>query len=841
MKIWLPLAYGLCLLIALPAWAQSGDGLQGEYFNSADLTGHPARIRIDKTIDFVWGFHAPLTGINNDQFSIRWTGQLLAPVTGSYTFTTYSDDGIRVWVNDRKIIDNWTTHDPTYNHSPTLNLVAGQKYSFKIEYFEDRTMATLQLLWTHPGQPRQFIPHTQFFTGKPMKIPVAVPGKGTGLRADFYPNIDLTGTPVLTRTDEVVDFAWGEGSAAPGLPADAFSARWLGQVQAPITGNIIFTTNSDNGARLFLNNQLVINNWSERTVNASSSAPIPVVAGQKYNLRLEYFEAGGKSLARLCWSYAGQPEQIIPRQYLYPATAAYAQATWPMLPLSEENKAAARFLLQATYGPTLESLIDLRRKGYHAWLDEQCALPAPSHQAFLAALRDPGENIYNQHARESFWTQALTGRDQLRQRVTFALSQIFVVSELGGMLDGQPFALASYLDTLNKNAFGNFRQLLEDVTLHPAMGRYLDMMGSEREDVSTGRTPNENYAREILQLFSIGLYQLNQDGTLKRDAQGKPVPTYDQEEVKGFAMAFTGWNWGGNTDRNDSTWPSPPVQYRWDLPMQAWPAKHSTGAKHLLNGAVIPAGQTPEKDLQDALDNIFQHPNVGPFIGKQLIQKLVMSNPSPAYVSRVAAVFNNNGAGVRGDLKAVIKAILLDPEARQPESGKLREPVLRWAHLLRTLHAQPSGERYRIWYVDSAENELGQSPLRAPSVFNFFEPDYAPGMIARVGAVSPEFKLANETTVIGHANFIHAMLYGGYGGWIGHPVTLDLSGFFGWTTDPAKLVDQLNLLLLAGSMSDAMRAVVIKAVSDIQPNLPGERLRAAIYLIATSKEFVVQK
>jgi hypothetical protein len=284
------------------------------------------------------------------------------------------------------------------------------------------------------------------------------------------------------------------------------------------------------------------------------------------------------------------------------------------------------------------------------------------------------------------------------------------------------------------------------------------------------------------------------------------------------------------------------VQYRWDLPMQAWPTRHSTGEKQLLNGAVIPAGQTPEKDLQSALDNIFNHPNVGPFISKQLIQKLVMSNPPPDYVSRVAAVFNNNGADIRGDLKAVIKAILLDPEARQPSPGKLREPVLRWAHLLRTFQAQPSGGRYRIWYVDSAENELGQSPLRAPSVFNFFEPDYAmPGRIARAGVVSPEFKLANETTVIGNANFILGILYGGYGGWIGHPVTLDLSGFFGWANDPAKLVDQLNLLLMAGSMSDAMRATVVKAVTDIHPNLPGERLRAAIYLIATSKEFVVQK
>ena len=844
-KVRLPLLCSLCWLLGLSGWAQSGDGLKAEYFNAVDLTG-VARARTDKYIDFAWGFNAPLTGIRNDGFSIRWTGQLFAPVTGNYTFTTYSDDGVRVWVNGAKVIDNWTVHDPAYNESVPVNLVAGRKYDLKVEYFEDRTMATLQLFWMYPGQPRQIIPSRQFFTGKRFQIPTPIVGNGTGLRADFYPNIDLTGTPVMQRLDATVDFDWGNGSAAKVLSADAFSARWTGQIVSPITGEIMFTTVSDDGARLFIDDQLVINNWSERTKHEQSSAPISMVAGRKYDLRLEYFEAAGNAAAKLRWSYAGQVEQTVPRPYLYPASQPFAQRTWPLLGLSEESKAAVRFLLQASYGPTMQDIADVRRRGFANWLNEQFALPIQSHQNFLNQRRDAGENIFNQHARESFWTQALTGRDQLRQRVTFALSQIFVVSELGGMLDNQPFALASYLDTLNKNAFGNFRQLLEEVTLHPAMGRYLDMMGSEKEDAASGRTPNENYAREILQLFSIGLYQLQPNGTLQLDANGKPIPTYDQDEVKGFAKAFTGWHWGGNAVRHDGTWRQPPVQYRWDLPMQAWSARHSTGQKQLLNGEVLPAGQTPEKDLQTALDNIFKHPNVGPFIGKQLIQKLVTSNPSPAYISRVAAAFNNNGNGVRGDLKAVIKAILLDPEARKisgdKNSGKFREPMLRWAHLLRVFQAQPSGGRYRIWSVDSAENELGQSPLRAPSVFNFFEPDYAlPGAMAQAGIVAPEFKLANETTVIGNANFIFGMLYGGYGGWLGYPVSFDFSGFFGWANEPAKLVDQLNLLLMAGSMSNAMRATVIKAVTDTNPNLPGERLRAAIYLIATSKEFVVQR
>jgi uncharacterized protein (DUF1800 family) len=839
----LPFVFGLCLSFCLSGWAQSGDGLKGEYFSAPDLSG-TARIRWDRAIDFQWGFNAPLTGLPNDGFSVRWTGFLLAPVTGNYTFTTSSDDGVRVWLDDAPLIENWAAHDLVESESKPVRLIAGRKYKLKIEYVEARTMASIRLFWTYPGQPHQIIPAQQFFTGKRPPMPKTIAGRGSGLRGDIYPNTDLTGMPTVQRHDATVDFDWGKNSPAKDVSADAFSIRWTGQIQAPITGEVVFTTVSDDGARLFVNNQLVISNWSERTKQTQSSAPISMVAGRKYNLRLECFDAAGNAVAKLRWSYAGQSSQTVPRQYLYPAARAYEQRAWSPLELSQANKDAARFLLQASYGPTIQGISDVRRLGVAKWLDEQFALPFQSHQNFLNRLRDAGENIFNQHARESFWTQGLIGRDQLRQRVTFALSQIFVISELGGMLDNQPFALASYLDTLNKNAFGNFRQLLEDVTVHPAMGRYLDMMGSEREDEASGRTPNENYAREILQLFSIGLYQLQPDGTLKLDANGKPISTYDQDEVKGFAKAFTGWNWGGNTVRDNKTWQQPAVQYRWDVPMQSWPSRHSAGAKQLLNGVIIPAGQTPEKDLQIALDNIFQHPNVGPFIGKQLIQKLVTSNPSPAYVRRVAAAFNNNGSDVRGDLKAVIKAILLDPEARQVSrhNGKFRVPILRWAHVLRAFHAQPSGGRYRLWYVDSAENELGQSPLRAPSVFNFFEPDYAPpGAIAKAGVIAPELKLANETTVIGNANFMMAMLYGGYGGWLGYPVSFDFSGFLEWANDPAKLVDQLNLLLMAGSMSNAMRATLIQAVTDTTPNLPGERLRTAIYLIATSKEFVVQR
>src|SRR5581483_6023648 len=313
---------------------------------------------------------------------------------------------------------------------------------------------------------------------------------------------------------------------------------------------------------------------------------------------------------------------------------------------------AARFLAQATFGPKMSEITALQSKGFDAWMNEQFALPVTAHVPYLEAVEAAaGDNFYQTQMMESFWKQSVTGQDQLRQRVSFALIEILVVS-FNSNLDSDQYAIASYVDTLNKDAFGNFRQLLEDVTLHPAMGRYLDHLQNDKEDPATGRNPNENYAREILQLFTIGLYKLHPDGSLMLDANGLPIPTYDQTVVEGFAHVFTGWSYGWfPVTENNWKWPSVWKNGHafWVVPMQLWPDHHSTSTKKLLNGVTLPAGQTAQKDLKDALDNIFNHPNVGPFIARQLIQRLVTSNPSPGYVYRVAQKFNNNGGGVRGD------------------------------------------------------------------------------------------------------------------------------------------------------------------------------------------------
>jgi uncharacterized protein (DUF1800 family) len=410
-----------------------------------------------------------------------------------------------------------------------------------------------------------------------------------------------------------------------------------------------------------------------------------------------------------------------------------------------------------------------------------------------------------------------------------------------------PDGLASYFDLLEKDSFGNFRQLLQDVTLSPAMGVYLNMLGNDKEDPSSGRNPNENYAREILQLFSIGLLELHPDGTLLFNAGGLPVETYDQQVVKGFARVFTGWSFGGNDTTDEDLFYYP--DEHWRVPMQAWPSHHSEGAKRLLDGVMTPAGQSPQQDLALALDNSFNHPYVGALLARQLIQRLVTSNPSPGYVYRVASAFANNGSGVRGDMKAVIRAVLLDYEARAEAVtgnqgyGHLREPIVRLGGLLRAFHgAAPSG-KFHFWYLDDPTWGLGQNPLRAPSVFNFFKPDFSlPGAVAQAGLASPEFQILTETTAIGGANFFLYLISYGYD-YDDEVLTLDLSPEAAITSNTA-LVDRLNLVLMANSMSPEMRTILINTLNDpdfIADHDPTERVAALVRLIVTSPEYLVQR
>jgi uncharacterized protein (TIGR03437 family) len=524
----------------------------------------------------------------------------------------------------------------------------------------------------------------------------------------------------------------------------------------------------------------------------------------------------------------------------------------PALPTGKPTaKDAARFLAQATFGPKPAEITDVQNRGFEAWLDEQFTLSADSHLTYLdAALAAKGKDLYQEEMMESFWKQAVTGRDQLRQRVGFALQQIFVVS-FNSNINDQPFAVGSYVDMLNRNAFGNFRQLLEDVTLHPAMGRYLDHIQNDKEDPVTGQNPNENYARELLQLFSIGLYKLHPDGSLRLDANGLPIATYDQETVKGFSKVFTGWSYG-TFQLTENNWKWPPIWQNgtafWRVPMQVWPNHHSTAPKKLLDGVTLPGGQSAQQDLKAALDNIFNHSNVGPFIARQLIQRLVTSNPSPGYVYRVAQKFNDNGGGVRGDMRAVVRAVLLDYEARGADVvanqgyGKMREPVVRFAHLLRAFNYSCPCGKFPIYWMDSQEWAIGQNPLRSPTVFNFFEPNYShPGQIAAAGLYAPEFQITNDTSVIGISTFFHYVVRDGFRWEETKPLVPDYAAYVPYATNPTQLVDHLDLVMAAGGMTAGFKTSLVNAISAMPTSDPTARVKAAVHLILTSPDYVIQK
>ena len=457
---------------------------------------------------------------------------------------------------------------------------------------------------------------------------------------------------------------------------------------------------------------------------------------------------------------------------------------------------------------------------------------APAGTASICAR----DNYTVFQVQRQFFENALTGPDQLRQRIAFALSQLFVVS---GNKIHEAYGMAAFQNLLLNDAFGNFRQLIEDVTLSPVMGRYLDMAKNAKADPARGTSPNENYAREVLQLFSIGVNKLNPDGSLALDANNQPQATYDQNVIEGFSAIFTGWTFAP-LPGGQPAWTNP-VNYQGS--MVSVPEQHEPGIKVLLNGAVVPAGQTPEADLKLALDAVFNHPNVGPFIGKQLIQHLVTSNPSPAYVARIAGVFANNGKGVRGDLAAVVKAILGDVEARgdspsQPDTGHLREPALFITAVLRGLGGRSDGV-----FLRNQISAMGQTLFTPPTVFNFYPPSYKlPG----TDTLGPEFFIQNAATAFARSNFVNQLVRGGaapdptVNGSIG--TTVDLSSFVGATPTPADiLVDKLSRQLMHGSLSSAAHNVIVPAINMIPTSDALGRVKTAAYLIATSQQFQVER
>ncbi len=538
---------------------------------------------------------------------------------------------------------------------------------------------------------------------------------------------------------------------------------------------------------------------------------------------------------------------------------------------------AARFLIQASFGPTQESIENLVDNDFSGWIDTQIALPQtrqlPRLDARITASgldpldKSDVEHAYlkDLHRSDIWWDTIIHGDDQLRQRITFALSQIFVISNVSDTLFHDARGIASYHDMLASHAFGNFRDLLEDVTLHPMMGEYLSMVRNEKADPIRNIRPDENYARELMQLFSIGLVMLNQDGTEQLDQNNQSIPTYDQEIIKAFARVFTGWMYG-----NAPFW----YWFEWQsssetIPMKAFPAFHDTEAKTLLNGTVLPADQSAEEDLDGALDNIFAHQNVAPFISKQLIQRLITSNPSPAYVARVAAIFNDNGNGEKGDLAAVVRATLLDTEARSgyedvPTTfGKLKEPVLKVAHVWRAFGAEgtPTLDENNTQSVTpvirfyGSNRELGQRPYGSPSVFNFYRPEFGQtGPISAANIVSPEFQILDENHITSATNRLAATAYSDAERvdrpdnfnaiWDVGFINLDYQREKALAVSSQNLVDRLNLLLMTGTMSDAMETVLLDYIEFIPPlndDLINLRVAETVHMIIVSPEFAVQR
>jgi uncharacterized protein (DUF1800 family) len=520
---------------------------------------------------------------------------------------------------------------------------------------------------------------------------------------------------------------------------------------------------------------------------------------------------------------------------------------------------AFRFLNQATFGATEADAQAVISMGYAAWIDQQLQRPAslelPHVQAAFASY-PPGADFTRLHEdRIDIWLRnALNAPDQLRQRVAFALSEIMVISQLSPLV-GYPWGSASYYDMLAQNAFGSFRVLMEDVTLHPAMGVYLSMLGNQKPDAARNIRPDENYARELMQLFTIGLVELELDGSIRRDGQGNPIPTYDQQVIEGFAHVYTGWNFAGAPSFELAR---PNIQNQ-AMPMQAYAEQHDTGVKRVLGypGAAftqIPAGQTPQQDLDDALDNIFRHPNVAPFISRQLIQRLVTSNPSPQYVERVARVFENDGAGRRGELGAVVKAILLDTEARAAPAaataGRLDEPLLRLTRIWRAYGARSQSGKLNVQNIPGF---IGQGPLQAPSVFNFFSPFYAPpGEILDQGLVAPEAQLATEylTSLLTNYFFILSFCYNTapVQGCPAVPpalapdlVVIDTGPERAVAADSAALVQRIADRLAGGSISPALRNEARAMVDRVPASEVALRVAEALYLISTSPELALQR
>ncbi len=520
-------------------------------------------------------------------------------------------------------------------------------------------------------------------------------------------------------------------------------------------------------------------------------------------------------------------------------------------PTNEQLFSASRLASMSTFGVTFEGIEEIATAGNEAWLDTQLNMPATYTQGIVddfVRRREQGEfedveediEFLIVFRRYAWWHLAMTAPDMVRQRMALALSEILVVSDNVDELLVDPYALSGYFDMLVSHAFGNFRDLLKDVAQHPSMGVYLSHANNARSDPENNIFPDENFAREVMQLFSIGLFELNIDGSHTLDDEGNSIPTYTNIEIREFAKIFTGFSFGGS----DSYFGNEEPYFQ--TPMVMFDEEHEPGSKGLLNNKVVPGGQTGMQDFEDAIDNLFNHANVGPFIGHLLIQRLVTSNPTPGYIERVARAFNGDNTGVRGDMRAVVRAILLDPEASNPDSaaefGRLREPMLR--HLALAKHFNANSTNGSFFNDGFALNYIVQQhPLSSPSVFNFFLPAHTPqGVLAERGLVAPEFEITTANTIVGITNLVAAAVYSNYimdtEGDFG-TVTLDFSDYVALAADADALIDRLDLVLTYGTLSSETRELIKDTIEQITDD-DEFRTEIAIYLFMISPDYAVQ-
>jgi uncharacterized protein (DUF1800 family) len=725
------------------------------------------------------------------------------------------------------------------------------------------------------------------------------PNSGTDVRVSNTLNLGLmvNGTDNPAVTLQVNGIAGGNGVVGTAISNADGSITYSAPPVVPTPSNIVqlTITSVDNPAVSITQNISVMNPipiLTSATPMAFDPGPATIVlTGQKFITGAQVlvngspvsttFNSGTQLTANVDQAQPGNLDLQVVNPNPGPAASndliATVSGTIPT-PIVAPND-AARFLEQATFGPTDADIRTLSLEGYPAWLNQQFAIqPTPTEPAVEQALivNNPpcatsdvlcNATLFVQNnqdeglVQDTFWQQSITAPDELRQRVKYALSQIFVISSNNTTsIQNMPRGEASYYDMLGNDAFGNYRQLLQDVTLSPMMGQFLSMLGNDKGNATTD--PDENYAREVMQLFTIGLWQLNDDGS-QQLANGQPIATYSNTDVMGLAAVFTGFSWNIPGNSTDTAWSNcciyvGPGYGEELLPMQSFTSHHSTVEKDFL-GVTIPASGSPDPDgdLKIALDTLFNHPNVPAFFSKQMIQHMVTSNPSPAYISRVAKVFENDGTGVRGNLQAVITAILTDPEARDsatyvgnPQYGKVRESLLRYTEWARAFTAQSRTGSFDVGSTEDPIYGLGEMWLRSPTVFNWFAPGYTPpnSPISAAGLLSPEMQMTNVSTVVGYINYMQDAIGANAQG--GPDIFSYYSTEMTLAATPDQLLDRINLLLMSGQMSSTLYNQILAAVDAI-PTPSGDqnainaallaRVQTAIYLTVASPDFAAQQ